>query len=164
MASKPHTKVFGAREYIQVDAQKLISLRGAKGLTQDELSRAAGIRRNSLYNIEAGNTMSTSSKVIWALCDALGCRFSDITNLYFYEDPAHGRPAVPVRFGSNSMINPAVLRVGKKYLIDREKLILEAKAPGYKVIHYIFRQPSGGWLISYTSRDFYAGDVSVQPL
>lgn len=162
MASKPHTKVFGAREYIQVDAQKLISLRGKKGLTQDELSRAAGIRRNSLYNIEAGNTMSTSSKVIWALCDALGCRFSDITNLYFYEDPAHGRPSVPSRFSSDSTIN--LLRVGKKYLIDREKLILEAKAPGYKVIHYIFRQPSGGWLISYTSRDFYAGDVSIQPL
>ena len=164
MASKPHTKVFGAREYIQVDAQKLISLRGAKGLTQDELSRAAGIRRNSLYNIEAGNTMSTSSKVIWALCDALGCRFSDITNLYFYEDPAHGRPSVPARFCSEITKNPVVFKVGKKYLIDREKLILEAKAPGYKVIHYIFRQPAWGWLISYTSRDFYAGDVSVQPL
>ena len=163
MAVHPKKKVFGAKEYLQVDPQKLICLRGKKGLTQDELSRAAGIRRNSLYKIEAGSTMSTSSKVIWSLCDALGCRFSDIVNLYFYEDPAHGRPSVPSRFSSDSTINP-VLRIGKKYLIDGEKLILEAKTPGYKVIHYLFRQPSGGWLISYTSRGFYAGDVSVQPL
>ncbi len=164
MAVYPKKKVLGAKEYTQVDPQKLICLRGKKGLTQDELSRAAGIRRNSLCNIEAGNTMSTSSKVIWALCDALGCRLSDITNLYFYEDPAHSRPAVPARFSGGSYGSRAELRIGEKYLIDREKLILEAKAPGNRVTHYIFRQLSGGWLISYSSRDFYAGDVSIQPL
>lgn len=162
MAVHPKKKVFGAKEYLQVDPQKLIALRGHKGFTQDELSRAVGIRRNTLYQLESGEARSVSTKTIWSLCLALGCGFSDLVTRYFYEDPAHSQSSRSYK--DHRSVDLSIFNIGRKYLINGEKMILDDKFPGKGVIHFVFRQVSAGWVTCYTNIDFYVGDVSVQPL
>lgn len=165
MAAHSEKKIPGPKGFTEVDSRKLIALRGQKGLTRKALSAITGINRRTIASIEEGSAKSTGAKTIESLCEALDCRPADITRKYFYEDPAPGRSAVLVKLRNNKPIAPEILKIGRKYLVDSERLVLEAEMPGNNVVHYLFRQPTGNWTTTYTNIDFFiVGDVPIRPL
>ncbi|HKW85854.1 MAG TPA: helix-turn-helix transcriptional regulator, partial [Nitrospiraceae bacterium] len=59
---------------------RLRGLRSAKGLSQGELARMAGITRQAVYAIEANQYLPTTA-VALRLAGSLGCRVEDLFSL-----------------------------------------------------------------------------------
>ena len=154
---------YRGREILRVDTYRLKELRMLKGLTQDGLSKVSGVKYGYISYLEKHDDMPINTEALEALCRALECSPSDIAVRRFYMDPAADRARV-TNFKDHRSVDLSIFGIGRKYLINGKKLILDEKSAGKGVIHFVFRQVSTGWLTCYTDIDFYVGDVSVQPL
>lgn len=56
------------------------ALRIQKGMTQEELSRKAGIARQTLNYIETGKTVNITIATLMQLAAALECKADDLVN------------------------------------------------------------------------------------
>lgn len=53
-------------------------VRLAKKISQDELSKASGISRQTISDLESGEVVNTTTATLTKLADALGCKVGDI--------------------------------------------------------------------------------------
>ena len=53
-------------------------MRKMKGMTQDQLAKAVGVSRLAISDIETGKTKNPSSKTLFAIANALGCKIDDL--------------------------------------------------------------------------------------
>ena len=53
-------------------------MRKMKGMTQAQLAAATGMTRLAIGNIETGKTKNPSSKALFAIANALGCKIDDL--------------------------------------------------------------------------------------
>ena len=147
-----------------VDPDKLVKTRLAKGLSQKELAERAEVAVSWICKLEIGFALDTSINIAEKCAQVLCCSPSDFAKPFYYSDPVPLKAAPSFKFRDHASIDPKIFSIGKRYLINGEKLILEQKCVARTVIHYLFKQPTGGWRISYTSIDFRVGDVAVQAL
>ena len=56
-------------------------VRLAKKLSQEELSEAAGVSRQTITDLENGEMVNTTTATLTELAKALGCRIGDIFTL-----------------------------------------------------------------------------------
>ena len=145
-----------------IDPEKLKQISKARGYTQKELCDRPKVSKTWVYKMQKGNVDHTSKEIVEDLARALSCELSDIAEPYCYTNPVTEKQ--PLKFRDHTSIDPKIFNIGKRYLINGEKLILEQRCFARNVIHYLFIQPMGGWRISYTSIDFRVGDVAVQQL
>lgn len=60
--------------------EKVKALRMRKGMTQEELSKKAGISRQTLNYIETGKTVNITVATLMKLAEALECKADDLVN------------------------------------------------------------------------------------
>mgnify|MGYP002658112992 FL=1 len=60
--------------------EKVKSLRIRKGMTQEELSKKAGISRQTLNYIETGKTVNITVATLMKLAEVLECKADDLVN------------------------------------------------------------------------------------
>lgn len=60
--------------------EKVKSLRMRKGMTQEELSKKAGISRQTLNYIETGKTVNITVATLMKLAEVLECKADDLVN------------------------------------------------------------------------------------
>jgi len=134
------------------------------GLSQSALALLTGLGVSTIGAIESGSKGTTSSATVRALSSALRCNPKDIASKYYYPQMPERSTAISTR-RQYKIIDTKLFKVRERYVINGNFLRFVGTTSGYGgVSHFLFRQPTGGWIISYTSRDFYVGDVSVQPL
>ena len=57
---------------------KLKELRTKRNMSQEELSKAANVSRQTIVNLENGESVNTTTVTLRKLADALNCSISDI--------------------------------------------------------------------------------------
>lgn len=60
--------------------EKVKALRMRKGMTQEELSKKAGISRQTLNYIETGKTVNITVSTLMKLAEVLECKADDLVN------------------------------------------------------------------------------------
>lgn len=60
--------------------EKVKVLRMRKGMTQEELSKKAGISRQTLNYIETGKTVNITVATLMKLAEVLECKADDLVN------------------------------------------------------------------------------------
>lgn len=60
--------------------EKVKALRMRKGMTQEELSKKAGISRQTLNYIETGKTVNITVGTLMKLAEVLECKADDLVN------------------------------------------------------------------------------------
>lgn len=60
--------------------EKVKALRMRKGMTQEELSKKAGISRQTLNYIETGKTVNITVATLMKLAEVLECKADDLVN------------------------------------------------------------------------------------
>ena len=60
--------------------EKVKALRMRKGMTQEELSKKAGISRQTLKYIETGKTVKITVATLMKLAEVLECKADDLVN------------------------------------------------------------------------------------
>ena len=60
--------------------EKVKALRMRKGMTQEELSKKAGISRQTLSYIETGKTVNITVATLMKLAEVLECKADDLVN------------------------------------------------------------------------------------
>lgn len=60
--------------------EKVKALRMRKGMTQEELSKKAGISRQTLNYIETGRTVNITVATLMKLAEVLECKADDLVN------------------------------------------------------------------------------------
>lgn len=62
----------------EVARLKLAEMRKARGLTQDELAKKAGVSRRTIARIEVNPEYNANVKLLKRLADALGCTTNEL--------------------------------------------------------------------------------------
>jgi transcriptional regulator of molybdate metabolism, XRE family len=57
---------------------KVKEVRLAKNISQDELSKASGVSRQTISDLERGEVVNTTTATLAKLAEALGCKVGDI--------------------------------------------------------------------------------------
>ena len=57
---------------------KVKEVRLAKNISQDELSKASGVSRQTISDLERGEVVNTTTATLSKLAEALGCKVGDI--------------------------------------------------------------------------------------
>ena len=57
---------------------KVKEVRLAKNISQEELSKASGVSRQTICELESGEVLNTTTSTLAKLADALECKVGDI--------------------------------------------------------------------------------------
>lgn len=57
---------------------KVKEIRLAKNISQEELSKASGVSRKTISELESGEVVNTTTSTLAKLADALECKVGDI--------------------------------------------------------------------------------------
>lgn len=132
------------------------------GLSQSALALLTGLGVSTIGAIESGSKGTTSSATVRALSSALRCNPKDIASEYYYPQMPERSAEISAR-RQYKIIDTKLFKVRERYVINGDFLRFVGTTSGYGgVSHFLFRQPTGGWIISYTNIDFMVGDISVE--